>query len=175
VQRNKNWRPGSGKIGLVGLFWPFSFIFIFCFLKATLMRHFVVTATILSAFSATLLLLAPATVQAADQKPRELAMETYRFLDAAQGKLDTWVKNANKADYFSQFSNPAKTIAAKWPQPLKEEYYDYADCYFALDLLIRYTDKAVVDKSWNDPVEVARKTRFTNALRECQRDLRKML
>ncbi|RXZ38537.1 hypothetical protein D9O50_03165 [Oxalobacteraceae bacterium CAVE-383] len=119
-------------------------------------------------------LLAPAVAHA-EQKPRDLAMETYRFMEAAQGKLDSWVKNVNKADYFAQFSNPAKTIAAKWPQPLKEEYYDYADCYFALDLLTRYTDKAVADKSWNDPVQVARKTRFGNALRECQRDLRKML
>lgn len=111
----------------------------------------------------------------ADQKPRDLAMESYRFMDAAQGKLDNWVKNANKGDYFTQFSSPAKTLAAKWPQPLKEEYYDYADCYFALDLLIRYADKAVVSKAWNNQEETARKTRFTNALRECQRDLRKML
>jgi hypothetical protein len=139
------------------------------------MRNLVVTATFLSTLFATLLLATPIAAQAADQKPRELAMESYRFMDAAQGKLDNWIKNANKADYFSQFSNPAKTIAAKWPQPLKEEYYDYADCYFALDLLIRYTDKAVASKSWNDPVELARKTRFTNMLHECQRDLRKML
>jgi hypothetical protein len=138
------------------------------------MRNLVVTATFLSSIAAVLLLATPVAAQA-DQKPRELAMESYRFMEGAQGKLDSWIKNANKADYFSQFSNPAKTIAAKWPQPLKEEYYDYADCYFALDLLIRYTDKAMVDKSWNDPVQVARKTRFTNALRECQRDLRKML
>lgn len=138
------------------------------------MRTSVVTAAIMSAFTATLLLLMPAVAQA-EQKPRDLAMESYRFMEAAQRKLDIWVKNINKADYFTQFSNPAKTIAAKWPQPLKEEYYDYADCYFALDLLIRYTDKAVADKSWNDPVEVARKARYTNAFRECQRDLRKVL
>jgi hypothetical protein len=138
------------------------------------MRNLVVTATFLSTIVGASLLAAPVAAQA-DQKPRELAMESYRFMEAAQGKLDSWIKNANKAEYFSQFSNPAKTIAAKWPQPLKEEYYDYADCYFALDLLIRYTDKAMVDKSSSDPVQIARKTRFTNALRECQRDLRKML
>jgi hypothetical protein len=128
-------------------------------------------------YSATVfaLLCALPALALAEQKPRELAMESYRFMDASQGKLDSWVKNANKADYFTQFSNPAKTIAAKWPQPFKEEYYDYADCYFALDLMIRYADKAVVAKSSNDPVQAARKTRFSNALRECQRDLRKML
>lgn len=137
------------------------------------MRNFVVNAVMLSALAATLAVSVPAEAAGPVQKPRELAMETYRFMDAAQRKLDNWVKTANKADYFAEFSSPAKTIAAKWPQPFKEEYYDYADCYFALDLLIRYADKAVVDKSWNDPVEVMRKKRFTNSFTECQRDLRK--
>ena len=137
------------------------------------MRNFVVNAVMLSALAATLVLSAPADAAGSEQKPRDLAMETYRFMDAAQRKLDSWVKTANKVDYFAEFSNPAKTIAAKWPQPFKEEYYDYADCYFALDLLIRYTDKAVVDKSWSDPVEVMRKKRFVNSFTECQRDLRK--
>ena len=111
----------------------------------------------------------------ADQKPRDLAMESYRFMAAmeAEGKLDNWIKNANKVDYFTQFSNPAKTLAGKWPVPLKEDYYDYADCYFALDLLIRYADKAALDKSWDAPELVARKARFSNTLHECQRDLRK--
>jgi hypothetical protein len=122
-----------------------------------------------------LMLPAMQSASAADQKPRELAMESYRFMDAAQGKLDTWIKNANKVEYFTQFSSPAKRIAAKWPQPFKEEYYDYADCYFALDLLIKYADKAVVDKDTKDAAELARKARFGDMLRECQRDLRKML
>jgi hypothetical protein len=104
----------------------------------------------------------------------DLAMESYRFMEATQGKLTVLIKDANTADYFAQFSNPAKTIANKWPQPFQEEYYDYANCYFALDLLIKYADKAVVEKSQKDPVLVARKARFGNALRECQRDLRKM-
>jgi hypothetical protein len=115
------------------------------------------------------------TASAADQKPRDLAMESYRFMAAAQSKLDTWIKNANKVEYFTQFSSPAKRIIAKWPQPFKEEYYDYADCYFALDLLIKYADNTVVDKTPQDPAELARKARFGDMLRECQRDLRKVL
>jgi hypothetical protein len=115
----------------------------------------------------------PAVALAADQKPRDLAMESYRFMVAAQGKLGTWIKNANKADYFTQFSSPGKAIAAKWPEPLKEEYYEYADCYFALDLLIKYADQAVADKSTNDPAELARRARFDRTLQECQRDLGK--
>jgi hypothetical protein len=120
-----------------------------------------------------LFLALPVAALAADQKPRDLAMESYRFMAAAQGKLDTWIKNANKVDYFTQFSSPAKTLAAKWPQPLKEEYYEYADCYFALDLLIKYADQAVTDKS-TSPAELARRTRFGRTLQECQRDLGKM-
>jgi hypothetical protein len=132
-----------------------------------------VSALLLSPLLALLLAL-PVVALAADQKPRDLAMESYRFMAAAQGKLDTWIKNANKADYFTQFSSPAKTIAAKWPQPLKEEYYEYGDCYFALDLLIKYADQAVADKSSNNPAELARRTRFDRTLQECQRDLGKM-
>ena len=79
-------------------------------------------------------------------------------MDAAQGKLDNWVNTANKADDFAELSNPAKTIAAKGPQPFKEEYHNYADCYFSLDLLIRYIDKTVVDKSRSDTVEVIRRS-----------------
>ncbi|MDB5991848.1 MAG: hypothetical protein JWQ10_3251 [Herbaspirillum sp.] len=121
-----------------------------------------------------LLFALPVDALAADQKPRDLAMESYRFMDAAQGKLGAWIKNANKADYFAQFSSPAKTIAAKWPQPLKEEYYEYADCYFALDLLIKYADQAVADKSSSSPAELARRARFGKILQECQRDLGKI-
>lgn len=129
---------------------------------------------VVSAMLLALFLALPVAAPAASQKPRDLAMESYRFMATAQGKLETWIKNANKADYFTQFSSPAKTIAAKWPQPLKEEYYEYADCYFALDLLIKYADQAVTDKSTNDPAELARRTRFGRMLQECQRDLGKM-
>ncbi|MDB5774688.1 MAG: hypothetical protein JWP38_821 [Herbaspirillum sp.] len=127
---------------------------------------------ILSALMSALFLTMPVWALA-EQKPRDLAMETYRFMEARQDKLTTFVKDANKTDYFTQFSSPAKALVAKWPQPLKEEYYDYADCYFALDLLIKYADQAIVEKSQKDPVMVLRKARFGNAFRECQRDLRK--
>jgi hypothetical protein len=139
-----------------------------CLFESNIMRnrsHFVVAAV---------LFLSMPVMALAAQKPRDLAMESYRFMEATQGKLTVLIKDANTADYFAQFSNPAKTIANKWPQPFQEEYYDYANCYFALDLLIKYADKAVVEKSQKDPVLVARKARFGNALRECQRDLRKM-
>jgi hypothetical protein len=129
---------------------------------------------VVSAMLLALFLALPVAALAAAQKPRDLAMESYRFMATAQGKLETWIKNANKADYFTQFSSPGKTIAAKWPQPLKEEYYEYADCYFALDLLIKYADQAVADKSTNDPAELARRTRFDHTLQECQRDLGRM-
>ncbi len=128
---------------------------------------------LLSAVISALFLAIP-LIASAEQKPRDLAMESYRFMEATQGKLAGLINEANKADYFTQFSSPAKALLDKWPRPLTEEYYDYADCYFALDLLIRYADQAVADKSQKDPAVVARKTRFGNALRECQRDLRKI-
>jgi hypothetical protein len=134
-----------------------------------------VLSVLFAALFPTLLLATPFAARA-DQKPRDLAMETYRFMDAAQGKSGGFLsKDASKANYFTQFASPAKAIVKKWPQPLTEEYYDYADCYFALDLLIKYGDKVIADKSQQDPELAVRKTRFGNSFRECQRDLRKPL
>ncbi len=110
----------------------------------------------------------------AEQAPRALAMESYRFMDAAQPKLTELIKSRNKTDYFAQFSSPAKAIVEKWPKPITEDYYDYADCYFALDLLVKFADAAMIGDVQKNAAVATRKAKFANAFRECQRDLRKM-
>lgn len=115
-----------------------------------------------------------AVAATAEQAPRALAMESYRFMDAAQPRLTELFKSRNNTDYFAQFSSPAKAIIEKWPRPITEDYYDYADCNFALDLLVKFADLAMIGEPQKNALVATRKAKFAVAFKECQRDLRKM-
>jgi hypothetical protein len=76
----------------------------------------------------------------AQQSPVDLAVESYKFIETSEMKLQGAINGGSKADYDRFIWKPTLEQFEKWPSMEKEQYNKYRPCQFALDSFRVYSE-----------------------------------
>jgi hypothetical protein len=76
----------------------------------------------------------------AQQNPIDLAIETYKFLETNELKLQSAINGGSKADYDKFIWMPTLEQLRKWPKLDNEAYSKYTSCRLAVDSFRVYSE-----------------------------------
>ncbi|WP_431798057.1 hypothetical protein SGO26_30190 (plasmid) [Cupriavidus metallidurans] len=82
-----------------------------------------------------------AAAHAAEQRPLELAIESYKFLQTTEMMLQGAINGGSKADYQRFIWKPTLDQFQKWPPLTEEAYGKYRPCQFAVDAFRVYSEE----------------------------------
>ena len=84
--------------------------------------------------------IAISSVSYAQQNPIALAVESYKFIEANELKLQGAITSGSKADFDRFIWTPTLEQFRKWPDIANDQYSKYRPCQFALDSFRVYSE-----------------------------------